>query len=130
MKDDPAVAPGSTCVAILPLQVTTARRAEKSSSDKKDAGSILEKLNVLVVDDISMNRKMVKRRFKKIAPNCNISEACTGEEAIKICEQEDFDVIIMDNYMEKAGGVMLGTDAVIAYATHGYLFAHYRLFGQ
>ncbi len=118
-ENDLAVAPGSTCVAILPLQVTTTRRAEKSSSDKKDTGSILEKLNVLIVDDISMNRKMVKRRFMKIAPNSNILEACTGEDAMKICEQEDFDVIIMDNFMEKAGGVMLGTDAVIAMRSMG-----------
>ena len=69
----------------------------------------------LVVDDIKMNREMLKRRIQKsIAPNSTVREAATGEEALKICERENFDVIIMDQYMEGAGGVMLGTDAVVA----------------
>lgn len=118
-ESNPEVSPGSTCIAILPLFVTAAPKIDKLSSETNGAMLILETLNVLVVDDINMNRKMVKRRFKKIAPNCNISEACTGEEAINVCKQENFDVIIMDNYMDKAGGVMVGTDAVATIRSMG-----------
>jgi CheY-like chemotaxis protein len=39
----------------------------------------------------------------------------TGEESISVCENGNtFDVIIMDQYMHEAGGVMVGTDAIIA----------------
>ena len=60
-----------------------------------------------------MNRTMLKRRFtSKIAPNCTIAEASNGEEALDICDGRRFDIIIMDQYMEEAGGVMLGTEVV------------------
>ena len=76
---------------------------------------ITEDLSILIVDDIKMNRMMLKRRFlKAIAPNSIISEATTGEEAIELCKHKTYDVIIMDQYMESAGGVLLGTDTVIA----------------
>lgn len=112
-RSDPEVSPGSTCVAMLPLQKTAAPN-EILQNEKKNEAPILEALKILVVDDIKMVRKMVTRRFKKIAPNSVISEACTGEEAISICDRESFDVMIVDNYMEGAGGVMHGTDAVLA----------------
>uniref|UniRef100_A0A7S3PDN7 histidine kinase n=1 Tax=Amphora coffeiformis TaxID=265554 RepID=A0A7S3PDN7_9STRA len=119
-ESDPAVAAGSTCIANLPLAAVadpyTKRSAIRSVEKKKDAQPIVESLNILIVDDIAMNRKMVKRRFTKIAPHCHISEACTGEEALEICKREDtsFDVIILDMYMDKQGGVMLGTDTAKA----------------
>jgi CheY-like chemotaxis protein len=87
----------------------------------------VEPLSILVVDDIKMNRAILKRRIQKcIAPNCTIQEAATGEQALAICcgnENNDvdspppfptFDVIIVDQYMEEAGGILIGTDVVIA----------------
>ena len=76
---------------------------------------IEEPLAVLIVDDVKMNRAMFGRRIKKfVAPNCQITEAATGEEAIELCGRQTFDVCIMDQYMSEAGGVMVGTDAVFA----------------
>jgi signal transduction histidine kinase len=78
-------------------------------------------LQILIVDDIKMNRKMTSRRFKKLVPNCTISEASTGEKAIDMCRQKVdtddcgttcFDVILVDNYMEGAGGILHGTDVI------------------
>mmetsp|Transcript_15842 Transcript_15842/g.39351 ORF Transcript_15842/g.39351 Transcript_15842/m.39351 type:complete len:617 (+) Transcript_15842:846-2696(+) len=127
---------GSTCIALLPLKVTTdvpttIIKTEKKkeatpiptptpATTKKDNNTTIspvvieEKLEILVTDDIDMNRKMAKRRFRKVAPNCSITEACTGEEALDMCRRDPqkFDVIIMDNYMEKSGGAILGTDVV------------------
>lgn len=62
-----------------------------------------------------MNRMMLKRRILKgIAPNAIIREAATGEEALEICGKEKFDVIVVDQYMEEAGGELVGTDVVFA----------------
>ena len=70
---------------------------------------------------------MVERRiFKNIAPNAIIEQAVNGEEAMEIIRsrtaaattdpslQPMFDVIIMDQYMGDSGGVMTGTDTIIA----------------
>jgi CheY-like chemotaxis protein len=76
---------------------------------------IEEPVRFLIIDDVKMNRTMLRRRIQKgIAPNCTIREACTGEEALEICGKDSFDVIIVDQYMEEAGGVMVGTDVVYA----------------
>jgi CheY-like chemotaxis protein len=75
----------------------------------------MEPLSFLIVDDMKMNRMMLKRRIVKgIAPNCSVREAATGEEALVICGKEQFDIIVVDQYMEEAGGVMVGTDVVYA----------------
>jgi CheY-like chemotaxis protein len=56
---------------------------------------------------------MFKRRMKKgIAPNATITEASTGEKALEICKERTFDIIIIDQHMEEAGGAMLGTETV------------------
>jgi CheY-like chemotaxis protein len=58
---------------------------------------------------------MLKRRLiRGIAPNCKVTEAVNGEQALSLCEQKTFDVIVMDQYMEESGGVMLGTDVIAA----------------
>jgi PleD family two-component response regulator len=61
-----------------------------------------------------MNRTMFRRRINKgIAPNAVITEASTGEEALEICKNKTFDIIIVDHHMEEAGGLLLGTDTVV-----------------
>jgi PleD family two-component response regulator len=76
---------------------------------------IEEPITVLIIDDIAMIRSMFRRRMKKgIAPNATITEASTGENALEICKERTFDIIIVDQHMEEAGGVMLGTDTVVA----------------
>ena len=74
----------------------------------------------LIIDDITMNRTMLSRRVKKgIAPNATITEAATGEEALIICREKKFDVIIVDQHMEEAGGELLGTDTVFTMRRQG-----------
>jgi len=69
----------------------------------------------LLVDDVKMIRTMFKRRISKfVAPNAEITEACNGEEAIETCSTSKFDVIAMDQHMEEAGGMLLGTDTILA----------------
>jgi CheY-like chemotaxis protein len=82
---------------------------------QEDDKLIESEISFLVIDDVKMNRIMLKRRIQKgIAPCATIMEAATGEEALLICGTEKFDVIVVDQYMEEAGGVMVGTDVVFA----------------
>ena len=109
---DPTINPGTSCVVKMPL----------SSCDppevivKEDSNSLIEEpLSFLLIDDVAMNRSMLSRRIKRgIAPKATITEASTGEEALVLCGKQKFDVIIVDQYMEEAGGVMVGTDVVFA----------------
>ena len=108
---DPSVKPGTSCVVLMPLHSCDAPEVGSAESQVV----LEEKLSFLLIDDITMNRTMLKRRIRKgIAPNATIKEASTGEEALKICSKESFDVIVVDQYMEEAGGVMVGTDVVFA----------------
>jgi signal transduction histidine kinase len=110
---DPTIRPGTTCRVVLPLKLCEEPQEQEIVADELEP--ISDAFSILIVDDIAMNRNMLKRRLQKgIAPNCEVTEASTGEQALAICEQQVFDIIIVDQYMEEAGGVMVGTDVIIA----------------
>lgn len=111
-NSDPSVKPGTSCVVMMPLAMCNPPETivKEESKEKID-----EVLKFLIIDDVKMNRSMLRRRIKKgIAPNAVITEASTGEEALGICGKNKFDIIIVDHYMEEAGGVLVGTDVVFA----------------
>jgi len=115
-ESDPTVKPGTTCVVEMPLELYNKKPdGVRNKVNKEDDKVIISNaISLLIVDDIKMNRTMLRRRVKKgIAPNANITEAKTGEEALEICKEKHFDVIIMDQHMEEAGGVLLGTETVV-----------------
>ena len=110
-ESDPTVRAGTNCVVLMQLPLCDAPEdvVEESSA------LIEEPISFLIIDDIKMNRMMLKRRILKgIASNATIAEAATGEEALEICGNKRFDIIVVDQYMEEAGGVMVGTDVVFA----------------
>jgi len=110
---DPTVKSGTTCIVLLPLDVC--QQPQEELSKPSDTEPIEEPLSILIIDDIKMNRMMLKRRLQKgVAPNSMVTEVATGEEALELCQTQNFDVMIVDQYMEEAGGVMVGTDVVIA----------------
>lgn len=118
---DPSIRAGTTCIVRLPLVLCDAPEnpsAPDEALEVEETGMLQEPLRFLIVDDVEMNRKMFKRRIQKgIASNCVIMEASTGESALQIFEREPenyFDVVIVDQYMEEAGGVLVGTDVVYA----------------
>ena len=109
---DPTIKPGTSCVVMMPL--ATCEPPEIMTKEEQGK-HIEEPLTFLLIDDVAMNRSMLTRRIKRgIAPNAVITEASTGEEALIICGKQSFDVIVVDQYMEEAGGVMVGTDVVFA----------------
>lgn len=119
-ESDPTVKPGTDCIVLLPMKVCldvpqASQSEELEKAGAEDTSPLQEPIQILITDDIKMNRVMLKRRFQKcIAPNCTIKEASTGEAALEICKTEEFDVVIMDQYMQEASGVMVGTDVIIA----------------
>jgi hypothetical protein len=56
-------------------------------------------LKVLFVDDDSMLRRMFARVLERCAPTWTIREASNGETALRIVEQERFDLIFVDQHM-------------------------------
>jgi signal transduction histidine kinase/CheY-like chemotaxis protein len=117
---DPTIQPGTTCTVILPLTSCQEPSANFKMTPQPFLEPIQEPISFLIIDDVKINRLMLKKRFQKVvAPNCTLTEASTGEEALKILEsmvkqEQRFDVIIVDQYMEDAGGVLIGTDVVVA----------------
>ena len=108
---DPTVKPGSTCIVRMPL----VKCGEKNAVGPAKLTAIEDSLKILIVDDVKMNRNMLRKRLTRfVNPSAVITEAFTGEEAIKVVtgKETHWDIIIMDQYMEEAGGVLIGTETV------------------
>lgn len=58
---------------------------------------------ILIVDDIFINRMLLKEVIKKFSKN--YFEAQNGKEAIEILQKEELDVILMDIEMPVMNGV-------------------------
>lgn len=71
-----------------------------------------EEYSVLFVDDDHMLRKLFVRAVAKVAPMWTIKEAANGETAIRMVEDEHFDLIFMDQYMASVEKQKLGTQTV------------------
>jgi signal transduction histidine kinase/CheY-like chemotaxis protein len=85
------------------------------SSPRTTAATIsdLRNLRVLVVDDSSVNRSLLKRRFttggfKELKWRVDLAKI--GEEALEIVSKNRYDFIVMDENMHEAGGKLLGTE--------------------
>ncbi len=57
---------------------------------------------VLVVDDIPANVKLLEARLS--AEYFDVLTACSGEEALEICERERVDVVLLDVMMPEMDG--------------------------
>lgn len=64
----------------------------------------MENIKVLIVDDIVVNRILIKEIIKKITTN--YVEASNGKQAIEYLEaNDDFDVVLMDIEMPVMNGI-------------------------
>ena len=62
-----------------------------------------ENLEVLLVDDSAMARKMIGRTLRKMGIE-NITEACDGSEAIPMIQSSHYDLIVTDFNMPEVDG--------------------------
>ena len=71
-----------------------------------------DRLSVLLVDDSTAACKLLVRRLKSLRCNVSTFVASTGEEALRLCEEKAFDLILLDENMQPAGGILLGHEVV------------------
>ncbi len=65
------------------------------------------KLRILVVDDNKINRTVLSASLDRFG--CDCVQASDGQEALALVEAEDFDAVLMDNYMPGANGAEVTT---------------------
>ena len=61
-------------------------------------------LKVLIVDDATFIRDMVKRAMRQIAPDAELFEAIDGNRAVALIKQKAPDLILSDWEMPEMGG--------------------------
>ncbi len=71
--------------------------------EKKAASSLSRHVNVLIVDDLEENRRIIKNFFGRWG-NISSAEASNGKEAIELVQEEDFDIVFLDLRMPVMDG--------------------------
>jgi CheY-like chemotaxis protein len=89
--------------------------AEEESQRKE----LPESLSILFTDDDPILRKLFSRSVRTVAPTWKIREASNGETALRLVQNEKFDLIFMDMYMASVEKQMLGTETVKALRNAG-----------
>ncbi|CAN5372202.1 two-component regulator propeller domain-containing protein [soil metagenome] len=94
---------GSTFSFTLEMPIGSKEKILEQKSSEQIDGSILNGLNILLVDDNADNR-IVARDTLESKATVTIIEATNGKEAVKILLQEDFDIVLMDVQMPVMDG--------------------------
>lgn len=98
--------PGEGCTFSFTLKFRVSKLQGNSPRHRADRPKvnmgIYPALNILVVEDDSINRRVLKGLLEK--NRCNVTLAENGEEALNILEKRGFDVIFMDIYMPEMNG--------------------------
>jgi len=76
-------------------------------------------VSVLFVDDDMILRKLFMRSVRNVMSTWNIQEAASGEAALKLTDEKEFDIIFMDQYMASVEKKLLGTETVHALRSKG-----------
>jgi two-component system response regulator VanR len=75
----------------------------KNQSEKKSETFFVGK--VLVVDDVTVNRYILKKYIEKVRPDIQIYEASNGLTAIEMHQKYNVDMIFLDLVMSGMGGI-------------------------
>jgi sigma-B regulation protein RsbU (phosphoserine phosphatase) len=73
-------------------------------SSTLNEGGFLKKYNILVADDIAVNRRVLADVLIKNLDNINILEAKNGLEVLEIIDREEIDLLILDLIMPQMDG--------------------------
>ena len=96
---------GTTFSFTLNYNIGSAEKLQQRMRQEKVAdGSVLNGLKVLVVDDNEYNRMVVSETLQ-LKSEVTIDMAVNGEEAVKMVEENDYDVILMDVQMPVMNGI-------------------------
>ncbi len=78
-----------------------AKTKHYSSSNKI---SLVDSLDILIVEDNSVNMLLAEAMIKKVFPNANLLKATDGIKALDVCAKELPDIIFMDIQMPNMNG--------------------------
>lgn len=101
------------------LDCQIAEFSEMDDESDTNSQDLPEKLSILFVDDDSILRKLFARTVKSVRPEWHIREAANGEAALRLVDNEQFDIIFIDMYMASVEKQLLGTEAVAALRNKG-----------
>lgn len=87
--------------------LTKVEKSEQSNSmaHAQDISGIPTKMRVLIVDDVPLNVKVLKAMCEKL--NLSAQTADSGKEALRLLNEEDFDLLLTDLWMPEMNGVEL-----------------------
>lgn len=74
--------------------------------DQPTKGRIGERRRILIVDDEEYVVMTLQEGLKKL-PNCEVSVATSGKQALELLEQQPFDLLITDYKMPDIDGMAL-----------------------
>ncbi len=91
----------------------TLRRVEKNTQiqvgevkvENTKTLSVLDDIDVLLVDDNPVNMVLNNRMMKVLIPNAKLTEAVNGLEALEACKKKSFSIILMDVQMPIMDGI-------------------------
>jgi signal transduction histidine kinase/CheY-like chemotaxis protein len=95
---------------------TVFSQVERKEDETED---LPETLSVLFIDDDLVLRKLFGRGIKRVQPGWDVQEAASGEAALALTTSRDFDLIIVDQYMNSMEKQLLGTETVAALRSQG-----------
>ncbi|MBT6116061.1 MAG: response regulator [Porticoccaceae bacterium] len=95
---------GSTFTLQLPFTKTSQQFLESSTGSANDAPPMSDtELRILVVDDVEINRKLLKGQLE--STGCHCFYAANGQEAIELVQSQHIDLILMDVHMPVMDGI-------------------------
>ncbi|CAN5249919.1 hypothetical protein BH23BAC2_BH23BAC2_18260 [soil metagenome] len=104
IKVESQVGKGSKFFFSLPVKEATIEKAvQEVSIDKQEEKLDLQKLNILLVEDVEINRNILLQFFQnwwELKPD----EALNGKEALEMATQKKYDIILMDVRMPVMDG--------------------------
>lgn len=110
---------GSTFGIRLPVQFDRDTQTEVTSASPRPSFEASQRmLRVLVVDDVSSNRMLLKTFLAR--HGCVVTEAADGLEALKRCRDEASDIILLDHRMPNLDGLgfLAGLAAILPERTN------------
>lgn len=106
-------------IEVEPGLGTAVNGEENSLAIISEATGLPNILNVLLVDDERILRKLACRSILKLCPGWTIREAASGETALQLCQENTFDLVLMDQYMASVERQLTGTETVRELRTQG-----------
>ncbi|NOQ30441.1 MAG: response regulator [Helicobacteraceae bacterium] len=91
---------GSTFIVTLNEIETSTKEIEKNGTHNEDI--IFDKATVLIVDDLELNRNLIKEYLKNTP--LTLLEAVDGQEAVDMTKENKIDLLLMDLRMPNKNG--------------------------